>query len=805
MRQIPGNLPRAFPLLAALVLIGACSRPSGVPEELRPDIDWEVVVTAADPDRRISWRTDVQPIVEQRCVVCHGCYDAPCQLKLSSYKGLIRGANPDKVYDGTRISADEPTRLYIDATTAEEWRDKGFHSVIGDHGKDDGADPADRLRDSVLYRMLRLKQLNPQPRTGLLPDAMTLGLDREQTCTTEDGMARFQRHNPLWGMPYAMPNLSDNEYRTLVGWLAEGAEGPPPLENSPEAIRQIAAWEDFLNGAGKRERLVSRYIYEHLFIGHLHFEGAPEREFYRLVRSTTPPGETIREIPTVRPFDDPGIDKFWYRLRRYESTIVAKSHVYFGLSDAKLERYRELFLEPDYIVETLPGYEYPDTANPFITFAAIPPISRYEFMLDDARFFIQGFIHGPVCRGQVALNVIEDHFWVFFVNPRAVSGEDQEYILNRTADYLQIPSSVDTLRLFAIYTQYWDKQKAYLAAKTRYVAERIGGFRDDPLRVIWDGNGSNPNAALTVFRHFDSASVEFGLQGDYPETAWIINYPLLERIHYLLVAAFDVYGNVGHQLNSRLFMDFLRMEGEDNFLTLLPPAERKKIRDSWYVGLRSRRKGLFEEDIGWLQIDTPVEFQTADRQRELYGLLEERLGPAAGPVDYLNRCDDATCRSPGLTKQQRRADTVLRKLTDIKGEQLIVFPEVVFIRVLTDGEDDLAYTLIRNKSYRSLNSILEQADDADRDLASDTLTLVRGFSGNYPNFFFVVPQARLEEFVSDASSIRNIDEYHAFVGRFGVRRTNPEFWKYADWFHARYAKEKPLEAGIFDLNRYANR
>jgi len=44
----------------------------------------------------------------------------------------------------------------------------------------------------------------------------------------------------------------------------------------------------------------------------------------------------------------------------------------------------------------------------------LPISSRYRFLLDDARFFIEGFIKGPVCRGQVALNVIEDRFWILF-------------------------------------------------------------------------------------------------------------------------------------------------------------------------------------------------------------------------------------------------------------------------------------------------------------------------------------------------------------------------------------------------------
>ena len=28
-----------------------------------------------------DYYTEVKPILENRCVVCHACYDAPCQLK----------------------------------------------------------------------------------------------------------------------------------------------------------------------------------------------------------------------------------------------------------------------------------------------------------------------------------------------------------------------------------------------------------------------------------------------------------------------------------------------------------------------------------------------------------------------------------------------------------------------------------------------------------------------------------------------------------------------------------------------------
>lgn len=48
---------------------------------------------------------EVKPILDSRCVVCHACYDAPCQLKLSSAQGIDRGLVDYPVYRGKRLTA----------------------------------------------------------------------------------------------------------------------------------------------------------------------------------------------------------------------------------------------------------------------------------------------------------------------------------------------------------------------------------------------------------------------------------------------------------------------------------------------------------------------------------------------------------------------------------------------------------------------------------------------------------------------------------------------------------------------------
>ena len=123
-------------------------------------------------------------------------------------------------------------------------------------------------------------------------------------------------------------------------------------------------------------------------------------------------------IATVRPYDDPGVERVWYRLRPIASTIVHKTHIVYPLSDAKLQRLRELFLDSDWTADansrpTRP--RRPRTRSSPST--QMPARSRYEYLLDDAQYFVMTFIRGPVCRGQVAVDVIEDQFWVAFLDP----------------------------------------------------------------------------------------------------------------------------------------------------------------------------------------------------------------------------------------------------------------------------------------------------------------------------------------------------------------------------------------------------
>jgi Fatty acid cis/trans isomerase (CTI) len=791
---------KRFVLSLVILLVGGCSVFKTIEFNQKygpaqPGVNRLVTAPAAED---VSFYGDVQPILERRCSVCHSCYDAPCQLKTTCFEGIDRGGTKALVYNAARVTADKPTRLHIDADSAEGWRGLGFHPVLNERDQT----PIANLENSVLNLMLQLKKEHPMPETDLLPETFDIRLDRAYICTTAEEFEDYKKKYPLWGMPYALPGLTDRERETIVDWLRQGAHITPFPPPSKQADRVIGAWEEFLNGTSLKEQLMSRYLYEHLFIGRIHFQSLPARDFYRLVRSETPPGQPVVEINTVRPYDDPGVATFYYRLRKIEATIAVKDHTVYRMTRDKMARYRELFLGDDYTVNQLPSYDPATTANPFKTFAVLPARSRYQFMLDDAHFFVEGFIKGPVCRGQVALNVINDHFFIAFFDPARDKISNDTQFLSDVSDLLSIPSErKSTLRLLSTWHRYATLQKKYLMAKEKYLQELNPNNTGNDLSHVWNGDGVNPNVLLTVFRHFDSASVMNGFVGKMPKTGWVIDYPLFERIHYLLVAGFNVFGNLGHQLETRLYMDFLRMEGENNFLSFLPVENRRELWADWYKGARKNVENYLDTQYGGLERGTRVLYKTDDPKTEFFHKLIGHAGTATNPEDLINRCPNGNCVDDNASPDEQRADRAMRRIADIRGLQVQALPDVMFVHVAMDDEtEDLAYTIIRNKALSNNSMLFDEA--RRRVLEDDTLTVIKGYTGSYPNAFSRMAIDEIETRIDDYLKIMNALDYYNYAKERGIQRNSPNFWAESDWHYQKFLKDQPVEAGLFDMYRY---
>jgi hypothetical protein len=743
-------------------------------------------VQAAQP---LSYSRDIQPIFTRNCVSCHACYDAPCQLNLGSGEGLLRGANQTPVYNGARTKVQATTRIYVDAHDPQSWRRKGFYSVLDEQGS----------QASLIARMLKLGHSQPVAANQKLPADLAIGIGRENQCPLPGSFDEFAAKNPNAGMPFAVTGLQPDDYQTLQTWLEQGGVvDHEPVQPTAQEQQQIEIWERFLNAPGARQSLVSRWIYEHLFLAHLYFAGNEVKNFFQVVRSRTPSGKPVDLIATRRPNEDPGTE-FHYRIIPVQGVIVHKTHITYGLSPAKLERIKSLFYATDWQTDEVPGYGIQRRANPFETFSAIPAQARYQFMLDDAEYFTRTFIRGSVCRGQIATDVIRDNFWVLFQDPKHDLFLNDAAYRGQAEPLLAMPGQLDGISdLPGLWRSYRDKRNEYGELRTeRYAESALPSWSH-----LWAGND---NALLTIFRQHDSASVRKGLVGEIPQTIWLMDYPLFERTYYQLVVNFDVFGNVSHQAQTRLYFDLIRNGAEVNFLRLMPPDSRKGYIDDWYQNSGKLKWWMdYSVDID-SDTGTALNLPVINAKKVFAETLLQRYGSLNARPDPINRCHSAYCYRADLPPVLQDAEQSLSRLTSKPAASLKVIdqlPEATMLRVeMPDGQREI-YSMLRNRAHSNVAFML--GEEHRYQPALDTLTIYPGVFSSYPNFIFNVPAVQVPEFVKTMEQARDQSAFERMVERWGIRRTHPQFWFYFHDLKDYIQQTEPIEAGVLDMNRYEN-
>ncbi|NNC99490.1 MAG: peptidylprolyl isomerase [Gammaproteobacteria bacterium] len=741
----------------------------------------------------ISFADDVKPVLDSRCVACHACYDAPCQLKLTSYEGLARGGSRDRVYDPKKLREAPLSRLYFDAQGVLDWRSNGFHSVLSESAEPvvNAGKPAAKEQFSSLVGMLQLKKRNPLPP---LAEQIDVPIDDQgswQCASDRDEFSEYASDYPQRGMPYALPALSNAQSAILQQWIAAGAPNDIDHSLTPSEQAWVKQWEAFLNRDSNKAQLVARYIYEHLFLANLYSQQTKPGRYFQLVRSKTAPGNPLEVVATRRPYDHPGVERVYYRLRINRETIVAKTHMPYLLDQRKRQDWQQWFFDDDYSVTRLPGYDIETASNPFNTFAELPVTARYRLMLSEANFTVQGFIKGPVCKGPTAVNVINEHFWVFFLDPETQGGAEMNRYLSSVKSMLDLPAEKeDTLNLFGAWDEYADKEKLYLIERTKFIDKNLNDNGVFDLDLIWDGDGNNPNAALTIFRHYDNASVQQGLNGQPPKTAWVIGYPLLERIHYLLIAGYDVYGNISHQLLSRIYMDFLRMEGESMFLTFLDQADREKLRQHWYRDADQRLREFMSLTDVDNQRTSIVEDGEKSPKLELYGQFSEHIGAALSQHHTLSRLTDEEVKN------------VIERLQGTRSQGFTLLPEVSLLQLVSPGQEQY-FTLLKNTGHLNNASVLfEGLQIAEQET---TVSMIPGFIGPRPHALMRVERDQLQTLTQQILEMRSEDDYTRLMDNYGIRRTDPNFWAHYDQFTDGFKRSSGINFGILDLNKLENR
>jgi hypothetical protein len=743
-----------------------------------------------------EYREKIQPIFDNRCIACHSCLNGPCQLNLQNYDNFARGATHKNVYDGLRIDSVVPTRPGIDAKKVVDWRKLGFYDV----------NQSRNLEENIFYQILGVKKLEQKDIPFKTTEESIYCID-----TAEQLKLTLSQSSDLQ-MPYALPPLTDMERNTLGTWLANGATGPETLEAPAVTHSQIKLWENFFNQKSEKEKLVNRYMFEHLYLAHIYFPEAPT-SFFRLVRSFTSCEQGIDEIATRRANDNPHTKDFYYCLKLLDSTNVSKTHMPFEFNLKVMERMKKNFFEDKWeiskIKTTDESYSFQSSENPFIAFHDIPVKARYQFLLDNAHFIISTFIKGPVCNGTNAVNSIQEQFYVMFITPESDNMVRSKEFADKAQDLLVLPgvwgSDIKLKTSIELTEAILKHREGYRKLRADETTKNFP--KGYAINDLWDGDAHNPNALLTIFRHNDNAAVLKGFHGDLPKTLFFLDYALFERLVYNLVVNFDVYGNVSHQMLTRVYMDMIRMEAEEMFLSFLPPVTRVPLRNSWYKGLftEAKMKYLFPYVDG--NRPTQMKYKSIQNAKKEFveQVLFSYLKPeVTGKLDTLNVKSYAI---PDKAPNQSAFNASAKVLRDLASNKAVgtkrypnFFPENSYIVVNHENAAPEIYTIIKNREHENVSWIL--AESLRLAPKEDTLTILRGYYSYYPNQFFVVNDKTLVDFKNKALKIKTKEDYKNFSTEFAVSRVSGKFWPTYDLINATMKKEEPIEFGYLDLSRY---
>lgn len=713
----------------------------------------------------------IQPLFDQKCIACHSCYNSPCQLNMTSFDGVNRGANHLNIFDFSKIDAREPTRLGVDARTEKEWRKKGFYDVL------------DSKKVSLLEYFISLPH-GPESKKQKVYDS-----EYSRSCVEDidSNFDSFLEINPAGRMPLGFPGLKKEEISLLNNWVKSGAKGLSAFALERKILskrkfkNKISSWESLFNRVDLKSQLASRYLYEHLFLASIYFKQYP-KTFFRLVRSKTKTGDIV-ELPTDYPFDHPG-EFFYYRLRPITQTIVHKSHIPFPFSNKRLEQYRDEFYDSKWkeVPKIMPAYGE-QASNPFATFKSVPVKARYNFFLQNSAYHAMTFIKGPVCRGQTAVNVINDHFWVFFIDPSKDILVNDPKIYDSVTKKIKFPAVIK------------DKFKPLIDFRENYwssVKEKFKGLKEQgPLDLswLWKGESTNDNASLTIYRHFDSATILRGTKGRIPKTIWVLDYHVFESIYYNLSAGYNVFGPILHQVNSRLFMEISRIASEDLFLSFLAPNQRHRLRRKWNQIVPKEKESLVKD-----LVDT----MTEDAREKLTKEYIYEGDKIKGNVLYTKESLLGKLQGEYLTAKQLHRENIpekLQELTLLSGLKISPLPDAMLVKI-----DKKVYTIIHNKDHYNVAKLFFENDRRRPEM--DSLDILEGVATSYVNFIFDLKKSQVNDFVDNFKKSIDKQDYMSLYKKYGMLRTNPRFWDVYSYLSLKSYRAESNEKGFLDLNRY---
>lgn len=753
------------------------------------------------------YRDKIQPILASRCVSCHSCNSAPCQLNLSSYKGLVRGMSKDNPHSTSlRRSFSEVHRARLeDSFTEEQWRDLGFYPVL--------PETRDAIKDSIFYLALQNDE-EGSPDELEKEDNLSLILDELYVCPVNAKEYKaFRSKYAFAHMPLTCDKIPNQEHKLLMQWLEEGTPGPQkeglniltrPTHTSQSQgelaliEKTVRDFEDYLNPPSMRRRAVARYLYEHFYAVNFHFKVNPG-EFYRIVRSRTPAPEPIDLIVTEFITDHPGEEYFYYRMQKVDQVIEMKRHIPMEISEDVFREWDSLFFSSDLKWEYSELWnEYPN--NPFEWFVAIPVLARARFVEKYAKTMMQVVARGAICHGSDSSYVSPDYAWFLIFKPESdptvrIPDLGMKYS-NGSSYYSEFYSHPRDIANQLVFPPHYPwKAEAYnrnFLSSLDYIHPNGIGLEDISDKEMFYS-----------LRH--ETSLEFYSMRDtsapgYTEYKILWSYADYEHFYYRTSVHYKYYGSVAHKFEAFYTVIQRRSLGEYSFALLNPNYELRTQLLNWYTS--SKGKKLYRLHKNLLRYDSPD--RKSKESNQSFALITQKLlDKFATYQRHENLVHFHTTTHPGLDvelkdkiENEKALEAALRTLTGKRGTFARFVPNIVHVR----WKGRTLYTFFVHRGH--INDKVIGKEKASLDPAYDQMSVAKGLVGGFTYMFFDINSSNAKDFIENLSRMKSKKDWNAMVNTYGIQRDSAQFYNFLDWMHAWISLHLKDEGGLLDIRYY---
>jgi hypothetical protein len=250
-------------------------------------------------------------------------------------------------------------------------------------------------------------------------------------------------------------------------------------------------------------------------------------------------------------------------------------------------------------------------------------------------------------------------------------------------------------------------------------------------------------------------------------------------------------------------MDGLRVEGESYFLDFLPTSKRQDVMQSWNKGVDLKKLPYYSSAL-----PTKLSFATDEPKRELIEhIVNNHILPATNIAFDAVNYERAEAAYPGLPDTYETNDDYLKAFRAVSKPGAPFFSltnnynaNLAYMRIrLKDGKD-LAVSIVINHWHSNVTHLFSEKGELD--VSKDSADYIHGLIGSYPNYFFDVREEDLPDFLDLLAHFDKSPRAYERLAKYGVNRAEDRLWDTYDWFQKRFYEDEPVNAGLFDLNRY---